>query len=234
MLVAIAVEKLGKAYRIGQEHQRFRYRTLRESLVSRPLAGIRRLRNGRGRGRTEEFWALKDVDLEVRPGETLRVELGGTGRPIVGRLTRPRGLDAEVDWTYGSYSFGNQPRQPEPPAGLSDEDTRRWWRESEPAKAYRRAGRHFPLVVGPDGSFRVEDVPAGRYVLKIPFEGLSRSSREGRQAFAHCEVAVPEVPGGRSDEPLDVGAIPLEVVIELILTAARAHSSAVQCATARS
>ena len=68
-----------------------------------------------------------------------------------------------------------------------------------------------PSTSDPDGTFRIEDVPAGRYVLKLPFEGVSRSSREGRQAFARAEVIVPEIPGGRSDEPLDIGAIPLEV-----------------------
>ena len=32
-----------------------------------------------------------------------------------------------------------------------------------------------------------------------------------RRAFARADVVVPEIPGGRSDEPLDIGAIPLDV-----------------------
>ncbi len=54
-------------------------------------------------------------------------------------------------------------------------------------------------------------MPAGRYVLTLPFEGRTEGDRAGRRAFARVEVVVPEMPGGRSDEPLDIGAVPLEV-----------------------
>ncbi len=40
------------------------------------------------RGRT----ASNPVDVDVKPGETVRVQVGGTGRPVVGRLTVPAGI----------------------------------------------------------------------------------------------------------------------------------------------
>ena len=90
-----------------------------------------------------------------------------------------------------------------------------WWaafsRTPEGRAYVEDRDRSYAVALRPDGTFRVEDVPAGRYILKLPFEGLSRGTREGRQAFARSEVIVPEMPGGRSDEPLDIGAIPLEV-----------------------
>ena len=54
-------------------------------------------------------------------------------------------------------------------------------------------------------------MPAGRYVLKLPFRGSVGDDSSGRLAFARADVEVPEIPGGRSDEPLDIGPIPLEV-----------------------
>ena len=61
----------------------------------------------------------------------------------------------------------------------------------------------------PDGTFRIEDVPAGRYVLELPFRGGAGGDSSERLAFARVDVVVPEIPGGRSDEPLDIGAVPL-------------------------
>jgi peroxiredoxin len=62
-----------------------------------------------------------------------------------------------------------------------------------------------------DGSFRVEDVPPGRYLLKLPFQERTHEDQGGRLAFARAEVVVPVIPGGRSDDPLDIGAITLDV-----------------------
>ena len=53
-------------------------------------------------------------------------------------------------------------------------------------------------------------MPAGRYVLKLPFRGSVGDDSSGRLAFARADVEVPEIPGGRSDEPLDIGPVPLE------------------------
>lgn len=57
---------------------------------------------------------------------------------------------------------------------------------TEPPRAQlvENRDRAYAVDLRPDGSFRIEDVPAGRYVLKLPFEGLSRGTREGQQAIA--------------------------------------------------
>ncbi len=70
------------------------------------------------------------------------------------------------------------------------------------------------MVLDKDGSFRVEDVEAGAYDLIFVINEPSRDPQgsppamhgSGRPA---ATVTVPEMPGGRSDEPLDLGTIPL-------------------------
>jgi hypothetical protein len=164
-------------------------------------------------------WTLSNgVSLDVKPGETARIQVGGTGRPVVGRLTVPEG--AQLDhFTLGHGVLALPTRELPTPADFPEFNSEKrsaWW-----AAFYRTAdGRTYAenrdlgyaVDLRPDGTFRIEDVPAGRYELKLPFKGLSRGTREGRQAFAWCEVIVPEMPGGRSDEPLDIGANPLEVI----------------------
>ncbi len=102
------------------------------------------------------------------------------------------------------------------PAGFinfTDEQWSIWWdgfHESPEGWDYLEGDRQFAVAIRPDGTFRIEDVPAGRYVLTLPFRESVGDGSSGRLAFARADVEVPEIPGGRSDEPLDIGPIPLE------------------------
>lgn len=101
---AIRVEGLGKRYRIGE---RERYRALRDTLVDVITAPVRRLRSPRSRGVDNTIWALRDVSLEVAPGEVLGV-IGhnGAGKStllkILSRITEPTEGRAEVRGRVGS------------------------------------------------------------------------------------------------------------------------------------
>ena len=106
---AIKVEDLGKCYRIGRSgpKQVGRYRTLRESLVSVPEALMRRLRTDTERDRSEEFWALKDVGLEIKPGEVVGIiGRNGAGKStflkILSRITKPTVGRVELHGRVGS------------------------------------------------------------------------------------------------------------------------------------
>ena len=158
--------------------------------------------------------AIKTPPFAINPGETARVELGGTGRPVVGRLAGPDGAGASADFadTRGTLSL-KLPEIPRP-VGFEFWDARRqqdfmatYWKSPE-GRARRQQARTFAFRVSPDGGFRVEDVPPGDYELVA--EVLAHVPPYAATATARRDVAVPEIPGGRSDEPLDLGVARLQ------------------------
>jgi lipopolysaccharide transport system ATP-binding protein len=107
MTPIIHVENLSKSYRITHGQRRGRYRTLRESITEAVLMPLRRLRNGRHQGRVEEFWALRDVNLDVRQGEVVGI-IGSNGAgkstllKILSRITAPATGRVELRGRVGS------------------------------------------------------------------------------------------------------------------------------------
>jgi len=101
MSVAIAVEGLGKKYRIGQF--RAAYGTLRDSLMH----SVGRLRSGHVHEPPREIWALRDVSFEAREGEVLGI-IGpnGAGKStllkLLTRITTPTEGRAELRGRVGS------------------------------------------------------------------------------------------------------------------------------------
>ena len=99
MTVVIRGEGLGKRYRRGVVESSG---TLRESLArfaQSPLAALRRL--ALPYGGKDEFWALRDVDLEVQEGEVLGlIGRNGAGKTtllkVLSRITRPSTGWAEI------------------------------------------------------------------------------------------------------------------------------------------
>jgi len=101
MAVAIKVEGLGKCYLLSHQH-RARYRSLRDSIVESAqrvgrVAGRLLNRNGSARAEKEEFWALRDIDLQVEQGERLAI----IGRNGAGKSTLLKLLSRVVEPTRG-------------------------------------------------------------------------------------------------------------------------------------
>ncbi|CAB4887381.1 unannotated protein [freshwater metagenome] len=91
---AIRIRGLGKRYRIA--HRDAQHITLAETM-------LQRLRHPMSRGQREDFWALRDIDLDIARGEALGI-LGrnGAGKStllkVLSRITHP--TTGEVD-LYG-------------------------------------------------------------------------------------------------------------------------------------
>ena len=98
---AIRTENLGKRYRIGGE--KVRYRTLRETIND---VFDRRHRRPT-EGAAGELWAIKDISLDIAPGEVLGIiGRNGSGKStllkVLSRITEPTAGRAEVHGRVGS------------------------------------------------------------------------------------------------------------------------------------
>nr|MBA3737255.1 ABC transporter ATP-binding protein [Actinomycetota bacterium] len=100
--IAIRAENIGKRYRIGATQGVARYRSLREDIAE--LASRRR---SKARGGQKDLWALKDVSLEIRAGETVGIiGRNGAGKStllkILARITPPTSGRGETVGRVGS------------------------------------------------------------------------------------------------------------------------------------
>ena len=222
--------------------------------------------------------------IVVASGKTTAVQIGGDGRPVVGRAAVPPGTKVAGHWQRSYRSLharaGVPVERPAPPPiqrwreearqeamrgvptdGMSKETQEMLtslaavengerkellvglyvvarmaervaaWQATPEQKAYRetyaryeeacRKARDvlehssFAVAVDGQGRFRIEDVPAGDYELKIVWYGSERQRSSLGMAVTDYDTlctlqhtfTVPPIPGGKSDEPLDLGTL---------------------------
>lgn len=152
--------------------------------------------------------------FEVKPGTTTEVKLGGTGRPVVGRVAAPEGFGRNVDFSSG-FELEIQSNRPDsyiPREALTGDDVLNAMfaaADTPEARDHRNhATRVGQVKLAPDGSFRVEDLPAGQYRLTLAARAPAGISGKGERVAALVKFfRVPEMTGGRSDEALDLGKL---------------------------
>jgi len=146
------------------------------------------------------YSSANTTEIVVKPDATTRVMLGGTGRPVIGRVVVPDGLRQRLDWGYSFNQLRHKPSL---------------WKQAlgRLGMGGPEPGSDYAVKVEPDGSFRVDDVVAGSYELTLLLNEAPSNPYQpaGGEMIgtAHREVTVAEMPGGRSDAPLDLGEIPL-------------------------
>jgi thiol-disulfide isomerase/thioredoxin len=153
------------------------------------------------------------MELRLKPGEHAVLTLGGSGRPVTGKLTRGRDAESVELPRWGTL------RVPMPiylrPANwtkLNDTEKRLLmdaFHESPVYKAYTSEPTQYAVDIQRDGTFRAEDVPAGKYLLDINVQARIPEDQNGYHIVASAgkEVTVPEMAGGTMAEALDIGTV---------------------------
>ena len=166
--------------------------------------------------------------VNLRPGLTVHVVLGGPGRPMVGQLVLavPDAVEASdlmtgVHVANATGSLSSKPSQMPIPADFRTWDQKKQrayeikWYHTESGRAYMRTRRFHLFHVGADGRFRIEDVVPGSYRLSMSLAstpGMMNPLRRNRLGGRiERDVEVGTIPGGHSDEPLDLGKISLKL-----------------------
>ncbi len=144
-----------------------------------PLASI-------GPGRTCTVHGAGTM-MDLRPGETSRITLGGVGRPIVGGVV---GADGKgIGGTRGTFRILLRA----PHIGFPGDDAI-WKAQARFLEAAGSGRYHREVIPDADGRFRIDALPQGDYQIV----GLPVISRNGG-------FVVEPMEGGRSDQPLDLG-----------------------------
>jgi beta-lactamase regulating signal transducer with metallopeptidase domain/thiol-disulfide isomerase/thioredoxin len=128
--------------------------------------------------------------IEVRPGETINVSIGGSGRAVTGHVVLDRDPGVHIDW-----------RTNEPAAIVAWDNA-----NGKRAEQYQR----FLANMDKSGRFEIPDVPAGDYQLVVEVNNPPVPNACGAgDAIGRAELkfTIPEMPGGRSNKPLDLGQI---------------------------
>jgi len=101
----INIENVGKRYDIGWD--RAAYATLRDSLAGSFKSAVKRMRRRGESNDGRSFWALRNIDLDIAPGERLGiVGVNGAGKStllkILSRITEPTEGRARLYGRVGS------------------------------------------------------------------------------------------------------------------------------------
>jgi protocatechuate 3,4-dioxygenase beta subunit len=132
--------------------------------------------------------------INIVGGETTKVTIGGTGRPVIGRLITDRDPEAPIAWTT------NEPATIRPVQ-----------RPSLLRSIFGGPVNQNVSYIGnfdENGKFSIPDVPAGQYTLIAQVNSsFTPNGMRSPIGNANLNFTIPEMPGGRSDEPLDLGAI---------------------------
>jgi beta-lactamase regulating signal transducer with metallopeptidase domain/thiol-disulfide isomerase/thioredoxin len=164
------------------------------------------------------FTSSQTVPLEVQPGETIALNLGGEGTLVKGRVVLSGDAASKIDLHKSLNWLMRRTPGIEPPpevqaSGLSARDG--WnnaWTSTREGSAFIETLHTYFVVLDADGRFQISGVPAGDYDLAFrlyepPGDGCLVSPVGSRIIRLHVTE---EAARGAS---LDLGEIPVSVAI---------------------
>lgn len=159
-------------------------------------------------------WRKNGYDVQYRyfdieAGQSLVADIGGRGQSVTGRAVL---MDSdETAKFYGSVwpMTPHQMRRPPNWSQLSpdEQDTlTAEWEQTPDAKFYNQERCPIDFRLASDGNFTVPDLPTGEYrVVVATWSGAPVKSRMVSRGWG--KVLIPALPGGRTDEVLDMGEV---------------------------
>ena len=144
----------------------------------------------------------------VEPGATVKAAIGGTGRPVVGKLILPDELNGKRNWNALAGLNTMIPSRPIAPNYLrmTAVEREQWifgFDNTDSGNAYKQvrlAALNYAFTLNPDGSYRIEDVPPGNY--EIRFTLIMYGGRDMGTTLQ--QITVPPSDAPRSDEALEL------------------------------
>lgn len=104
--------------------------------------------------------------VSVKPGETLNIQWGGDGRSVIGQAL-PQNPAIAVDWLNDNHSLKLVHSSAASSMTAFVRDSYGMGKSSAEESKEVREARSYHLEFEEDGSFRAEDVPPGKYELRI-------------------------------------------------------------------
>jgi beta-lactamase regulating signal transducer with metallopeptidase domain/protocatechuate 3,4-dioxygenase beta subunit/peroxiredoxin len=161
--------------------------------------------------------------IHLKPGETMEITLGNTGRPLVGTFVLPPDSNHPADATWSFCRLLTvRPQAPEPVGfdeltGAEKAQWHRQWGKTPEGRAYFEAAYHDPdnrtYSFQPDDNsgFRIDNVIPGRYRFMVRLQNAPARSRPFPKPIGHyfATIEVPPMAEAYSDEPLDLGTVTL-------------------------
>jgi hypothetical protein len=163
---------------------------------------------------------------QVEPAGEATIQVGGVGRPVVGRIAPIN--DPHAVWAHNarhececSVIRRDVAEKTQPPEHMYDltaaaAHARRQFGQTEAGSEYMIWSRPIYGKVNSDGSFRVDDLPAGKYWLFVrtvefrPEVGIGEDTSK-----VELTIQVPEGPTAHSNEAYDLGTIQTKVIKRL-------------------
>ncbi|MDR1958079.1 MAG: carboxypeptidase regulatory-like domain-containing protein [Planctomycetaceae bacterium] len=176
------------------------------------------------------------IDVTAAAGETVHVQIGGTGRPVIGKIPLEDYLDrnrCRISCYSAAWELPedllNGVKIPEhffketdvnKQLSLIDE----WINTTDEGKEYQKMMRRHAdwtqlreksqqfAVVAKEGTFRIDNLTEGDWILEISILSKPQDTGNGQSfvsilGYLTHRFKVDSIPGGVSDEPLDIGML---------------------------
>jgi hypothetical protein len=157
--------------------------------------------------------------IQVNPGETAQLQIGGVGRPVTGKLVAPPGTEIRNWSKQVTLARLHVEWDPYPlPKDLSWNAAERWkleYEDTEAGRTWFRDQYAYDFKVGADGSFTIPEVLPGKYSLFVNVaqgylgsgtDFTTRHPGDPQIASVGMKLAVPDPPQDGAS-PVDLGDI---------------------------